>query len=187
VRSTQARGRLASSPFVVPLLAAAAVVGIARAQPEPGSAPVDQGRLEERHVIPPGAETSVGDILGSQESFPGGCRLEEGSIERTAVVATYKCSAGDVALQLVHPDDAPRGAVRTERFGVTVTRGTPPPGFLDAVIARIRDRESSFQWTVVNADAGAKSRPGIRMVGGILVALLALWALRRVAAARRTA
>src|SRR6185295_493776 len=112
--------RLPWSRRVVPVLAVIASVGIARSEPEQVPAPADAVRLNERYVIEPAAEPFLGDMLGSAQTLPGGCTLRGAQIERTSVLASYTCSNGDVVLQLLHPDMAPRGAVRTQRFAVAV-------------------------------------------------------------------
>src|SRR2546422_9753986 len=104
------------SRIVVPVIAAMAVVGIARAQPEGAPAPVDAARQNERYVILPGAEPMFADMLGSGQTLPGGCTVGDAEIERTSVLATYTCGGGQVVLQLLHPEIAPPGGVRTQRF-----------------------------------------------------------------------
>src|SRR5262249_30358102 len=118
------------------------VVGIARAQPGGASTPADAGGGNERYVITPGAGPPVGDMLGSDVTLPGGCTFQDGKIERTSVLATYECGGGPVVLQLFHPEAAPRGSVRTQRFAIAVKSGTPPGGLVDAVAERIRAREA---------------------------------------------
>ena len=147
----------------------------------------DAARQRERYVIQPGAEQLFADMLGTGQQLPGGCTLGEGKIERTSVVATYACGAERVVLELVHPSVAPNRAVRTERLAVGVKSGTPPAGLLDAVADRIRAREAAFQWTAVGdqSGAGAQSRWPVAIATGVVVGILALWILRRIAAARR--
>src|SRR5262245_28198660 len=115
------------SRIMIPLLAAMAVIGVARARPE-DAIPADADREDEQYVIKPGAEPLLADMLGSGQTLPGGCTLGDGQIERTSVLATYTCGGEKVVLQLLHPELAPSGGVRTRRFAVTVKSGTPPGG-----------------------------------------------------------
>lgn len=139
-----ARARIAIALSVVTI-----VLGAARAHAEDPPADVDTARASERHAIEAGSETLLGEMLGKGEDLPGGCKLTDGKIERTSVLATYGCGAGDVVLQLRHPDDAPAGGARTERFAVDVKSGTAPAGLVDAIADRIRAREKTFTWTDV--------------------------------------
>jgi hypothetical protein len=170
--------------IVVPAVAALAAVGISRAEPEGVPAPVDAARQMERYVIRPGAEKLFGDMLGMGRTLPGGCALSEGQIDRTSVVATYTCGGRPVVLQLLHPELAPAGGVRTQRFVVTVKSGAPPDGLVDAVAERVRAGETAFEW----ANAGGSTqrfRWAAPVAAGAAVAILALVALRRLASRRR--
>ena len=159
------------------VVALVALGTVAWAQPDATPADVDAARLNEQYGIEPGAEQLIGAMLGSGETLPGGCKLDDGRIERTAVVATYACSGGNVVLELDHPEVAPAGGPRTERFAITVKSGTPPGGLLDAVTARIRAREGSFQWK--SLAAGTKQRHWfVPAVAAAAVAVLLIWALR---------
>jgi len=179
--------RILWSRRVVPVLAAIAFVGIAGAEPEQAPAPPGAVRLNERYVIEPPAEALLGDMLGSGQTLPGGCTLRDGQIQRTSVLAIYTCGSGEVVLQLLHPEMAPRGGVRTQRFAVTVKTGTPPAGLVDAVAERIRAREATFAWK----DVGGGTSPGgplrwaAPIAGGLVVVILGLWATRRLTARRR--
>jgi hypothetical protein len=172
---------------VVPVLAAVAVVGIARAEPEHAPVPADAARLNERYVIEPGAEALFADMLGSGQTLPGGCTLRDGQIERTSVLAIYTCGGGEAVLQLHHPEMAPRGGGRTQRFAVTVKSGAPPTGLVDAVAERIRAREAAFEWKSVggNSPGGAQTmRWSVLIAGAVVAAIVGFWALRRLAARR---
>src|SRR5690349_18946827 len=122
--------------FLLFVVAALTLGTTARAQTESAPADVDAARSSERYGIEPGAEQLLATMLGSGETLSGGCKLDDGQIQRTAVVATYVCSGGNVVLQLDHPDVAPPGGVRTGRFAITVKSGTPPSGLVDAVAER---------------------------------------------------
>jgi hypothetical protein len=173
------------SRILVPVLAAMAIVGIVRAQPEGAPTPVDAAPQDGKYVIQPGVEPLFGEMLGIGQTLPGGCTLSDGQIERTAVLATYACGGGQVVLQLLHPGIAPRDAVRTQRFAVTVKRGAPPAGLIDAVAERIRAREAAFEWTSVDGDGAQAMHWSVRVGAGVAIAVLVFWALRRVAARRR--
>src|SRR5438552_10068113 len=179
------------SLLVVPVLAAMAVVGIARAQPEGAPMPVE-GRQNEQYVIPPGAEPLFSDMLGSGLTLPGGCTFSNGQIERTSVLATYTCGGGQVLLQLLHPGVGLPGSVRTQRFAITVKSGAPPAGLVEAIADHIRAREAAFEWTVApDFDRRSPRSLGGRgtqttllalVAAGAAVAILVFWALRRLAA-----
>jgi hypothetical protein len=148
--------------------------------------PVDGARLKEKYVIEPGAESLFADMLGSGQTLPAGCTFGDGQIERTSVVGTYTCGANQVVLQLLHPEMAPRGAVRTQRFAITVKSGTPPAGLVDAVAERIRARETAFEWKTVE---DARSEPAAPILGwavglGAVAAILGFWAVRHLVARR---
>lgn len=170
---------------VLPVLAAVAILGIARAEPEDAPAPPDAARLNERYVIEPGAEALFADMLGSGQTLPGGCTFRRGQIERTSVLATYTCGGGEVVLQLSHPELAPGGGVQTQRFAMTTKSGTPPAGFVDAVAERIRAREAGFAWKSVGG--GSSGGWTARIAAGVVLLMLAFWAFRRLAARRRRA
>src|SRR5262245_34482470 len=133
--------------IVVPVLAAVAVFGVARADADDPPLTVDAARQNERYAIEPGAETLFAEMLGQGQTLPGSCTLGDGKIDRTSVVATYTCADGQVVLQLLHPTSTPAEAVRTQRLGIAVKSGTPPAGLVEAIADRIRAREAGFEWT----------------------------------------
>ena len=178
------------SRIVVPILAAMVVVGIARAQPERAPIPVDAAGQNDQYVIQPGAEPLFADMLGSGQTLPGGCTLSDGQIERTEVLATYTCGGGQVVLQLLHPEIAHTGGVRTQRFAVTVKSGAPPAGLVDAVADRIRAREAAFEWKRIGAGGehtmrGAQTTRWVVVVAAAAAVAVVFWALRRLTARRR--
>ena len=154
--------------------------GIAHARAESPSPPaeVDAARASERYVIEPGTETLFGDMLGKGEALPGGCKLTDGKIERTSVLATYTCGDADTVLQLLHPEAAPSDSVRTERFAVGVQSGKPPGGLVDAIADRIRAREAAFNWTDVGDDRAQPAGGANRWLLALIVAAAALLAFR---------
>ncbi len=169
---------------IVAVLITVAVAGIARADPEQAPEPVDPARLNEHYVIEPGAEKLFGDMLGGGDSLPGGCTLRDGKIERTSVVGIYTCGGGEVVLELLHPETAPPEDVRTQRFAIAVKSGVPPAGLVDAVAGRIRTREKSFTWKDARGEtsSGGALRWAAPVGGGVVVAILVFWALRRLVA-----
>jgi hypothetical protein len=174
--------------ILVSVLGVMAVLGFASAKAEDPPPPdvVDEARLRERYVIEASAETLLAAMLGMGETLPGGCRLGNGKIERTFVVGTYTCGNEQVVLQLLHPESAPSGAVRTERLAVSVTSGTPPAGLVAAVADRVRAREAEFKWTEVEGGKLPRRRwPLVWAVAGGAAAMLAFWTLRRLVVRRR--
>jgi hypothetical protein len=155
------------------VLAAAAAAVILTREPAPLGEP----------VIPKGYEDLAAELLGRGEQIAGSCTLTGGGIDH-AFRGVYRCGGDEVVVELIHPSRAPRSAVRTARFAVTV-RGSPPPGFLDALVARVRAREEPFQWTILlptpPAPVPVEPRPpfdGRPYAAGVAVALL-LWFGRR--------
>lgn len=174
--------------LVSSLLAAVALACAAHplaAQPEAHNTPPAE---DLQHVIPPGQEPLLADLLGSGQALPGGCKFADGQIDRATILATYDCAGGQVVIELHHPDEAPSGALRTERFALAVRTGTPPSGLSDSILARIRAREGEFAWKTV----GAPGASGLRRVlpiaaAALLLAAVLVWLLRRVGAKRRAA
>jgi hypothetical protein len=152
--------------------------GIAHARAESPPPDVDAARASERYVIAPGTETLLGEMLGKGEALPGGCKLTDGKIERTAVLGTYTCGDAEVVLQMLHPEQAPPGGVRTERFAVGAKSGTPPAGLVEAIADRIRAREATFNWTDVGGDGAQKASGANRWLLASIIAAAALLAFR---------
>ena len=104
-----------TSRLVSFLIAAAALACAARplaAQPEGGNTPPP---TELQHVIPPGQEPLLADLLGSGQTLPGGCKFADGQIQQSTIIATYDCDGGQVVIDVVHPEEAPSGALRVRR------------------------------------------------------------------------
>ncbi len=98
-------------------------------------------------VIRPGQEELLADMLGRGATLPDHCAFAGGQIDRAIVRGVYKCPAGEVTLELVHPSTAPAEAKRTLRFAIVLRSGSPPPGFAAALESRIQSREAAFNWT----------------------------------------
>lgn len=111
------------------------------------AAHADEAHPHDVDAIPPGQEALVSDMLGRGVALPGGCAWAGASIAQVTIVSHYACAGGEVILELVHPDVAPPDAVRTQRFAFAPRQGTPPPGLVEALATRVREREASFQWT----------------------------------------
>jgi len=107
-------------------------------------------------VIAPGNERLIGDMLGTGQDLPGGCKLTSASIDRTKVVAHYACGK-DVVVELHHPSDGEGAAIRTARFAL-VPRGDPPAELMTALAERIKAREEPWRW--ISAES-----PGLASVG----------------------
>ena len=98
-------------------------------------------------AIPPGEERLIATMLGKGTRI-GNCKLTRSSVEYTVINAAYKCRHGDrVTLELCHPANATAPSVQTEQFAITLQSGSPPLGFQEALVARIRSREADFVWT----------------------------------------
>lgn len=156
----------------------------------------DHGKARASYLVPlirPGQEDIVARMLGRGEVLPGGCRFTRGQIERAVVDVTYACDAGEVPLQMIHPSKAPDDAPRTREFAVVV-EGSPPPGFVAALVEQVRRHESAFEWLLEagpeTSSIGASSGPPphgylpvltsrqvlARLVaGGVILLLLSPW------------
>src|SRR5690606_16210025 len=99
--------------------------------------------------------------------FPGDCKFSGGVVERRSVRATYACSGGEIALTLHHPGDAPAGAQQTAQFAVVVTSGTPPGGFVDALLNHVREREGGFEWKWIGGQGTGRSPRPLLVIGGL--------------------
>lgn len=173
--------RFVSSALAAVVLAA----GPLAAQPEERNTPPSE---DIQHVIPPGQEPLLADLLGSGQALPGSCKFADGQIDRSTIVATYDCAGGQVVLEVRHPAEAPSDALRSERFALSVRTGTPPQGLNDAILARIRTREGEFEWKTVGAPGASGLRRLAPIAGAaLLVAALLVWLLRRIGAKRRAA
>ena len=139
-------------------------------------------------VIPPGQEQLFGEILGRGLAFPGDCSLVSGGMEYSVATATYNCTSGEVVVQLAHPRQAGPNSTTTGRFAVTVTRGAPPPGFTEALLARIRSKEAPFVWSwiYVRSPYGPPlfSRSILIATASVMLVMVGLYVLRRRYASR---
>ena len=133
-------------------------------------------------VIPPGQEELLSTLLRGEAPLPDGCTLAEGQVNPTSVRPTYHCPAGDVVLELLHPDNARAGAIVTRRFAVSVVSGSPSAALVHAIETAIRAHESAFRWEGWNA---GKERPStwpiVLLIGWSTVAgtIVVAGALRR--------
>ncbi len=109
-------------------------------------APGAETSADTEQIAAPGQEELLGTMLGIGATLPGDCHFAGGGADGAIVTAEYACRDGNLVLELRHPDAAPRAALRTAHFGVSVHSGSAPQGLLDAVAALIRSREADFQW-----------------------------------------
>ncbi len=183
--------RLIAARWILPLLVAAIAIASAPqslyAQDDPGAAPAEDAAspggdatTTPQYVIPPGEETVLGGILGTGQELVGGCKMASGQIAASVLHATYTCPGGELIVDLRHPDAAPAGALRTQRFAVTIVSGTPPPAFMDELIARIRAHEGEFEWKGVGGPSPMRPRVGRPIVIGLVLVAILVWVLRRV-------
>jgi hypothetical protein len=99
-----------------------------------------------RAVIAPGEERLIAAMLGKAKRVRR-CKLSSGGVEYTTIKATYECPDGPVSLELTHPQSTTDESIQTERFAMTLLSGSPPKGFQEALLSRIRPREGQFAWT----------------------------------------
>lgn len=148
-------------------------------------------------VIPAGQEELLGEMLGQKATLPDGCQLVKGDVEYRVVKALYKCPAGEVAIELSHPTRAAPAATRTDRFAITVQSGSPPDRLIPALEARIRSREATFEWQIIEPSektSGRNGPPSGRSISWVRLALAALfviaiagWIARRRGAGKKAA
>lgn len=143
-----------------------------------GAAP---GLAAQEAVIAPGNEELLAAMLGKGGTLPEGCKLTGGEVQHSKIRATYQCAAGEVVLELLHPQQAPASATRTERFAIVVVSGTPPPTLLSGIEALVRAKESGFEWTLLADSTGGRS-PYYNLAISIVVLLVIIgigWLIRR--------
>jgi hypothetical protein len=120
-------------------------------------------------VIPPGQESSIGEMTGVGARV-GGCTMESAAVDKDHVEVTYACGdAGTVTVVLLHPDAATSAVLaRTEHFALVAGDGPAPPAALVKELeARIRAAEGDWEWLRVEPkrdeprppDPGEGARP----------------------------
>ena len=109
----------------------------------------------ESPAIPPGQEELLLDMLGKGATLPDGCVLTDGRIEYTVIEASYKCSSGDVILEIAHVSQVLKNDTETGQFTIAVLEGSPVQSLVDEVSARIVKREAEFEWVPPSSDSGA--------------------------------
>lgn len=122
-------------------------------------------RADEAHpVLPPGQEPLFSSMLGGAERLAGRCQLDHATIQARRVSAWYRCDGirEPLLLDLWHPAIAPPGATRTARLSVSAeATAAHTTGLFDAVLARVRARESAVRWkTTPTRPRVAGSVPG---------------------------
>ncbi len=109
-------------------------------------------------VIPPGQEELLVNMLGKGIELPGPCKLSGAEAKQTMIRADYACPSGAIAVELYHPDNAPSGAAKTAQFAVVIPAGSPPDGFRDALVERVKAHEAPFEWKWVGRSAVGPER-----------------------------
>jgi hypothetical protein len=138
------------------------------------------GQSPDDHVVPPGQEELLADMLGRGETLPGQCRFGSGQVSGQVVLGTYTCPGGEVVVELRHPSTAATDNPRTERFAVAVRSGTAPAELTTALVERIRAREGDFEWVSRSQPApAAASGRRYPVFAALLAAALLFWVLRR--------
>jgi tetratricopeptide (TPR) repeat protein len=133
----------------------------------------------QERVIRPGQEGALADMLGSGATLPGSCAFTGGQIEGGVIAATYACPTGDVVLELREVGRIPDALARTDTFAIVTRSGSLPPDLLDALLPRIRARESAIGWSIHAGEQGAEgstlNRVGsaAQSWGAVLIAALA--------------
>ncbi len=109
-------------------------------------------------AIGPGQDALLERLLGGA---PGGCAFDGASVDKSRVLARYRCGGGEVALALAHPDEGAAALATTARFRIESAGSVAPPATLVEALARhLRDGEAAFAWT--RADDAARVSDGAR-------------------------
>jgi hypothetical protein len=146
-----------------------ACIGLAFASPDAAhgdARPERPPTAIETAVIAPGQEETFAAMLGRGAVLPDGCAFTTGEIMRSVVRGVYQCAGGTVVLELRDPSTAPADAVVTAKIAIVVVDGTPPATLLAALEARIRERETAFDWlrpkTTGAGRTGSTREPGCK-------------------------
>jgi hypothetical protein len=135
------------------------------------------GDLAVRHVIPPGREALVSEMLGSDPALPGGCICREIAIREDRVVAAYECPGAAPASLALRQRETPGAAIRTRSFAIFPD---PPQDFpralLDALRARIEAGEEGWRWLDARTTT-AEEAVDFRWLFDSLAALVAVLAI----------
>ena len=177
--------------FLAVLLLAPLGTPAALGQPAPAGdaaskpAAADTDALGPSFVVPEGQEELLSQMFAMGETLPGDCRFDAGQAKGATISATYRCANGEVVFELHHPSDAATAVARTERFAIMLRGGSPPPGLVDALAARVRSRESSFEWKNIGAPVQQTHTTLISVAAVVLLGVAVLsWVFRRKMAAR---
>lgn len=127
------------------------------------------------HFIPPGQEALLSEMFGKGVALPGECAWAGASVEETRVVSWFTCAGERTELELRHISDATGSVARTSRFAIRTPGSAPPPGLVEAIAQRVREREGTFVWTgrgdSVLALPHEDQRPLVQWLGFSLVSL----------------
>lgn len=129
---------------------------------------------EQRALLAPGQDQLLGDMLGKGELIAE-CRFTGGVADGGTIRATYRCSAGEVELEIVHRDAASWRATRTDRFGIRVLNGSPPQQFMGALTSRIRAREVGLRWDWVGQPREDRWWTSPLIIVGLLATMALVW------------
>ena len=138
-------------------------------------------------VVPPGFESVLAEMIGRGAELPSSCKLTDAGIDRTHVRSRYDCPGGEVEIELRHPDAAPDGTRKTDKFALVVVEGTVPAPLEDALIDRIRAREEGFQWSWTPLPGDEEGNDYFALIGRalatvslvLLIAVILGWWLQR--------
>jgi len=123
-------------------------------------------RADVGHVVPPGQEDLVAEMLGRGEELAG-CRLVQVDMHPSAIEGTYRCREvhDGVMLVLAYPSTDPGATFSTLKFAVT-THGPAPAGLLDALRRRILQHEAGWSWLSANDSLPAAATDARAEAGG---------------------
>ncbi|MFT3712997.1 MAG: SGNH/GDSL hydrolase family protein [Archangium sp.] len=145
------------------------------------------------HVLPPGQEDAVANMLGRGATLGGGCVWSGASIDRTFIRSEYTCGEQKFSLTLRHPDDQPQLTRRSERFAFDAD-GSTPAALLDDVFARVKAQEESVRWDAAAGPPPAplQARPfptsvALSLAGIVLLASVLAFTARFIATRRKLA
>ncbi len=115
-------------------------------------------------VIGSGQDELLGAMLGSGEELPGSCRFLSGAAHPQTIVATYTCAGQSLVLELRHRGAVPMGAPHSDHFALAIKEGLAPSGLIEALLARIREREAEFQWQWLGEESNVEKLLRIAVV-----------------------
>ncbi len=98
-------------------------------------------------VIGTASETFFREMLSSPDGqLLAGCKLAEAELAQPFVRAHYTCGTTAARIELRPPSFQGDVIAKTERFAILAGDPPPSPKLLQAVVARLREREGAFDW-----------------------------------------